>query len=75
MTSVNRCLRCNAKLGSRNKNKGKKTFHQLCSECFKRPSDEERCTMVKPNGEQCKFRRSKKSDKYCGIHLNLVNGR
>ena len=72
MINTNRCLKCNIKLTSRNKNKGTKVFHQLCSDCFNKPSDEERCTAVKANGERCKFRLSKKSDELCGIHLNLT---
>jgi len=75
MRATNRCLKCNTKLSSRNKNKGTKAFHQLCSECFKNPSDEDRCTMIKSNGERCKFRRSKKSDTLCGVHLKQASRR
>ncbi len=71
MTTVNRCTRCKIKLSSRNKNKGTKAFYQLCTTCFSDPSDEERCTKIKSNGERCKFRLSHKSETLCAIHYNM----
>jgi len=71
---LNRCTRCNSKLSSRNKNKRKGNFTQLCAKCWVNPSNEERCIYTKKDGNRCKMRKSNKSDKYCGMHARKING-
>ena len=68
---MNRCIKCNAKLGSRNGNRNKRNFTKLCVNCYKNPSHQNRCTYTKKDGSRCKLRKSHKSDKYCGIHIKM----
>lgn len=68
----NRCKYCNAKLASRNNNKSKPVFSQLCGDCYKNPSHEDRCIYTKKDGSRCKLRKNYSSSKYCGIHKRMV---
>tara|TARA_R100001509_G_C4722957_1_gene167140 strand:+ start:87 stop:500 length:414 start_codon:yes stop_codon:yes gene_type:complete len=59
------CSRCGKKLK-------KKSKYQtgVCVECYRNPTDEERCVAVTSSGDRCQRRISDKSHKgYCGIHI------
>tara|TARA_X000001036_G_C20307532_1_gene655046 strand:+ start:214 stop:621 length:408 start_codon:yes stop_codon:yes gene_type:complete len=59
------CSRCGKELK-------KKSKYQtgVCVECYRNPTDEERCVAVTSSGERCQRRISDKSHKgYCGIHI------
>lgn len=59
------CSKCGKKLK-------KKSKYQtgVCVECYRNPSDEERCIAVTSSGNRCQRRMSDKSHKgYCGIHM------
>jgi len=59
------CTRCGKKLK-------KKTKYQtgVCVDCYRNPTDEERCIAKTTSGDRCQRRISDKSQKgYCGIHL------
>tara|TARA_R100000995_G_scaffold84776_1_gene64755 strand:+ start:3372 stop:3788 length:417 start_codon:yes stop_codon:yes gene_type:complete len=59
------CSKCGKKLK-------KKSKYQtgVCVECYRNPSDEERCIAVTSSGNRCQRRISDKSHKgYCGIHI------
>ncbi len=59
------CSRCGKQLK-------KKSKYQtgVCVECYRNPTDEERCVAVTSSGERCQRRISDKSHKgYCGIHI------
>ena len=59
------CSRCGKEL----KNKSKYQTG-VCVECYRNPTDEERCVAVTSSGERCQRRISDKSHKgYCGIHI------
>ena len=50
----------------------KKSKYQtgVCVECYRNPSDEERCIAITSSGARCQRRMSDKSQKgYCGIHM------
>ena len=64
-----RCIRCDIKLSSRKKNR---TFTQLCSVCYKKPNDNNRCIHIMKNRNRCKLRKTNDSDK-CGIHRSMVS--
>ena len=43
---------------------------ELCVECYRNPSDKDRCISAVSNGNRCKRRKSDDSEKgYCGIHM------
>ena len=68
--SSRKCIQCQIKLSSRNK---KKAFTQLCSECYKKPDDENRCIHIKRRCRtRCKLRRTIDSDK-CGMHRGMIS--
>ncbi len=69
---TNRCKECNAKLSSRNGNRKKAVFSQLCGKCYKHPSHEDRCIYTKRDGSRCKLRKNYSCDKYCGIHKRIA---
>jgi len=59
------CSRCGKPLK-------KKSKYQtgVCVECYRNPTDEERCIAITSSGDRCQRRISDKSQKgYCGIHL------
>ena len=59
------CTKCGKKLK-------KKSKYQtgVCVECYRNPTDEERCIAKTSKGERCQRRISDKSAKgYCGIHM------
>ena len=59
------CSRCGKKLK-------KKSKYQtgVCVECYRNPTDEERCVATTSSGDRCQRRISDKSHKgYCGIHI------
>lgn len=59
------CSRCGKQLK-------KKSKYQtgVCVECYRNPTDEERCIAVTSSGDRCQRRISDKSIKgYCGIHI------
>ena len=59
------CVKCGKPLK-------KKSKYQtgVCVECYRNPSDDERCIAVTSSGARCQRRISDKSQKgYCGIHM------
>jgi len=64
------CVRCGKALK-------KKSKYQtgVCVECYRNPTDAERCVAHTSSGDRCKRRISDKSEKgYCGIHLRKFEG-
>jgi len=60
-----RCSQC-----SKGLKKKSKYGTELCVECYRNPSDEDRCISSVSNGNRCKRRKSVDSEKgYCGIHM------
>ena len=64
------CTRCGKALK-------KKSKYQtgVCVDCYRNPTDEERCVAKTSKGERCARRISDASEKgYCGIHLRKYEG-
>lgn len=60
------CSRCNKVL-----KKKSKYATGVCVECYRNPTDEERCNGEIADGSRCKRRMSDESSRgYCGIHMN-----
>jgi len=60
------CSRCGKHLKKKSKYKT-----GVCVECYRNPTDEERCIGTIADGSRCKRRMSAESSKgYCGIHMN-----